>query len=143
MKAQIKSLLDYKDSYHICLLGLDKNEEQTEFTTGNQSDGSASKSGKISIRQFHEAVLKFLSVELVKYGFKYVSTLPGGFQQVHDLALRYGFQLINHDDFAATAASRDSIDLQGFSKLGNAPTNAASVAAGNSGNNNHSTVLHG
>ena len=26
LKNQIKSLLDYKDSYHICLLGLDKNE---------------------------------------------------------------------------------------------------------------------
>jgi len=26
LKSQIKSLLDYKDSYHICLLGLDRNE---------------------------------------------------------------------------------------------------------------------
>ena len=34
-----------------------------------------------------------------------MSTLPGGFQQVHDLAHVYGFQLINHDEGAYEQAN--------------------------------------
>ena len=33
-------------------------------------------------------------------GFKHISSLPGGFQQVHDLCKVYGFQLMDHDDGA-------------------------------------------
>ena len=43
-------------------------------------------------------MLRFLVVELIRQGFKYVSTLPTGFQQVHDLAQIFGFQLIDHED---------------------------------------------
>ena len=101
LKSQIKGLLDYKDSYHICLLGLDRNEVDTSEPGLSSTQGSNSvpdRGAKISIRQFHECVLRFLITELIKQGFKYVSTLPGGFQQVHDLSHVYGFQLINHEE---------------------------------------------
>lgn len=39
-------------------------------------------------------------------GFKYVSFLPGGFQQVHDLAKAYGFKMSEqHDDSHGSAAA--------------------------------------
>lgn len=96
MKNQIRSLLDYKDSYHICLLGLDRGEDQQASFDNHKN--LPDRKGKISIRQFHEYVLRFLVVELIRQGFKYVSTLPTGFQQVHDLAQIFGFQLIDHED---------------------------------------------
>ena len=96
MKNQIRSLLDYKDSYHICLLGLDKGEDQQ--TSLDNQKALPDRKGKISIRQFHEYVLRFLVVELIRQGFRYVSTLPTGFQQVHDLAQIFGFQLIDHEE---------------------------------------------
>jgi len=40
----------------------------------------------ISIKEFHERVLGFLIQDFQKKGFAYVSTLPGGFQQCHDLS---------------------------------------------------------
>ena len=95
LKKQITSLLDYKDSYHICLIGLDANEEQPSKSDQVTREASGS---KISIRQFHEYVLRFLVVELLRQGFKFVSTLPSGFQQVHDLARQYGFLLIDHEE---------------------------------------------
>ena len=47
LKNQIKSLLDYKDSYHICLLGLDQSEDVKDKL--NQQS-PLEKTDKISIR---------------------------------------------------------------------------------------------
>ena len=103
--SQIESLVDYKDNYHICLLGLDRNEDETpEAQNSSRKQSSPDKNSKISIRQFHEYVLRFMTSELIKQGFKYVSTLPAGFQQVHDLAQVFGFQLIDHGDQHAAEA---------------------------------------
>jgi len=61
LKTQIKSLLDYKDNYHICLLGLDRAEDSS-VTAQTRSQSS----GKISIKHFHDCVLRFLTTELVR-----------------------------------------------------------------------------
>ena len=104
IKQQINKFTDYKDKVHLCLIGLDCSQELEEYSSNEETVGSASSSTfkkvqantKLSIREFHEYVLQFLIADFVKKGFKYVSYLPGGFQQVHDMAKIYGFQLMNH-----------------------------------------------
>ena len=89
LKEQIEKLVDYKDSYHICLLGLDRNQNPDDQNERNDEINKQDK--RISIRKFHEFVLRFTIETMQAKGFKHISSLPGGFQQVHDLCKIYGF----------------------------------------------------
>ena len=81
--------------YHICLVGLGpisiKPSKKFETNTGNDSDNI------LDIKDYHERILKFVIEEFQQKGFKYISLLPGGFEECHDLALSYGFSLLNHE----------------------------------------------
>ena len=46
---------------------------------------------------YHERIIRFLIEYLMEKGFKFISIIPGGFNECHDLALTYNFSLLNHE----------------------------------------------
>lgn len=87
---------DCKDQVHICLLGLNPQEVPRDFNEsgdylGPSNFGQSPLSGKqtsqtddnLDIRDFHDKVLKFIIEMFYRESFKYISFLPGGFEQCH------------------------------------------------------------
>lgn len=81
---------------HICLLGLNPQEVPRDYKEANdfigQSNfGQSPLSNKqlsqtddnLDIRDFHDKVLKFIIEMFYRESFKYISFLPGGFEQCH------------------------------------------------------------
>lgn len=70
-------------AYHLCLVGLDPLEDKPEkkFETNNETN--------LDISAYHESVLKYLIEDFLTKGFKFVSVLPGGFKECHDVAQQY------------------------------------------------------
>lgn len=52
----------------------------------------------LDIKDYHERILLFLIEEFLQKGFKYISIMPGGFEECHDKALQFGFQILSHDN---------------------------------------------
>jgi hypothetical protein len=88
-----------KEIYHICLVGLDPLSEKnsSKFKTNKGGDGGRQADNNLEIGAYHESILRFLVEDFQKKGFKYISVVPGGFQEIHELALRYNFPLVDHD----------------------------------------------
>jgi hypothetical protein len=51
----------------------------------------------LDIGAYHESILRFFIEDLQKKGFKHISMIPGGYSEIHELALRFNFSLVNHD----------------------------------------------
>lgn len=87
-----------KEIYHICLLGLDPLNEKTsnKFETNKNEGNGENGDSHLEIGAYHESILRFLIEDFQKKGFKYISVLPGGFQEIHEIALRYTFPLVDH-----------------------------------------------
>jgi len=51
----------------------------------------------LNIASYHETILRFLIEDFENKGFKYISIIPGGFHECHEIALKYNLQLLNHD----------------------------------------------
>jgi hypothetical protein len=68
------------------LIGLDPLEEKPDkkFETNSET---------MDIRAYHESVLKYVVDDFLAKGFKYISVLPGGFKECHDVAQLYQFQI--------------------------------------------------
>lgn len=77
------SLNDYKDVFHIALIGLDILELEPD-------------KGRVTLRQFHAQVIQIVADTLAMRGFKYVSVLPEGFQVCHDFVIHSDFELLYH-----------------------------------------------
>jgi hypothetical protein len=52
---------------------------------------------RATLQDFHDEALSILVEVFSQQGFAHVSSLPGGFQQVHELSQRFGFGLMDHD----------------------------------------------
>ena len=79
LKQQIDKLEDYRDSYHICLLGLDRSHSANPDDATEHNDELSSQDRRISIKKFHEYVLRFTIENMQAKGFKHISSMPGGF----------------------------------------------------------------
>lgn len=51
----------------------------------------------MDISVYHERIIRFLVDDFMEKGFKYISIIPGGFNECHDLALQYNFSMLNHE----------------------------------------------
>jgi hypothetical protein len=51
----------------------------------------------VTLKQFHIQIVRLLAEDLVQQGFKYVSVLPSGYAECHDLALANNLELIGHE----------------------------------------------
>mmetsp|Transcript_23146 Transcript_23146/g.22622 ORF Transcript_23146/g.22622 Transcript_23146/m.22622 type:complete len:90 (+) Transcript_23146:214-483(+) len=67
-----------------------KSTKKFETNTGGESG--------LDIKDYHERILKFLIEEFQQKGFKYISMMPGGFEECHHKAITYGFSLLNHEN---------------------------------------------
>ena len=76
-------------------MGLDPLTEKivNKFETNHPNGDSL-----LEIGAYHESILRFFIEDLHKKGFKHISMVPGGFQECHELALRFNFQLDNHKE---------------------------------------------
>lgn len=86
-----------KDQVHICLLGLNRQEVPKDYNEAQETVGfshfgqspisnkvpGAGLDGSMNIKEFHEKVLKFIIEMFYRENFKYISFLPGGFEQCH------------------------------------------------------------
>ena len=98
LKQQVEQLSMYKETHHICLIGLCAPQlPQTEDVMAtpkrrmSKRPRKTDRNKKLTVKDFHEDVLSILVELFVSQGFMHISTLPGGFQQVHDLASSFGF----------------------------------------------------
>lgn len=86
-----------KEIYHICLIGLDPLSEKVSNKFETNKNDSQNGDSHLEIGAYHESILRFLIEDFQKKGFKYISVVPGGFQEIHEIALRYNFPLVDHD----------------------------------------------
>ncbi|CDW77412.1 tbc1 domain family member related [Stylonychia lemnae] len=49
------------------------------------------------IKAYHESILRFLIEDFQLKGFKYISVIPGGFKECHEISQQYNFQILNHE----------------------------------------------
>ena len=103
LRRQVEQLSMYKETHHICLIGLDSPQPaedvlQTPKRKLAPKRRLTTKAGrKLTLRDFHEEVLSVIVEIFVQQGFSYISTLPGGFRQIHQIAGSFGFTLLDHD----------------------------------------------
>lgn len=100
LQSQTEKLTSCKEIYHICLLGLDPLSEKTasKFETNKNEGSQAGADSQLEIGAYHESILRFLIEDFQKKGFKYISVVPGGFQEIHEIAIRYNFPLVDHQN---------------------------------------------
>jgi len=79
---QCERIYNYKNIYHIFLVGLDICLDE--------------KPQRGMLKQFHTQILRLIMTELLSKGFSYVSVLVEGYQACHDLALLNDLELVDH-----------------------------------------------
>ena len=80
---------DCKDQAHICLLGLNEQEVPKDYNEASDFFGQSPMRGiyndeNMNIKDFNQKVLKCITEIFYKEKFKFISFLPGGFQQCHE-----------------------------------------------------------
>lgn len=49
------------------------------------------------MKSYHESILRFLIEDFQLKGFKYISVIPGGFKECHEMSNLFNFQILNHE----------------------------------------------
>jgi hypothetical protein len=103
LQQQVRNLIaDCSEQDHICLVGLSEQEVPKDYNQAQEigfgqspmSRVGQSNDGSYDIKEYHERVLRCVIEIFYKERMKYISFLPGGFEECHRFIENQNLQII-------------------------------------------------
>jgi len=88
LEREVQKLENFKDVYHICLMGFKKLGKDQEEKVEEEL---------MSLEVYQEKIFRYVATEFLRQGFSRVSFIEGGFEECHWLCLQHNLQMIFHE----------------------------------------------